>query len=118
MYGDKITDSMKRAMDETSRRRRIQMDYNEKNGITPATIKKEIREGIEKWNDAEEMVAEVVGESQKEYEIKSYLAYLKKRMETAARALEFDKAARYRDEIRRLEEKEGVAESILKPRKA
>lgn len=115
LYADKVTDSMRRAMDETSRRRKIQRDYNDQNGIKPASVQKAIREGIEKWKAAEELVAEVVGEDQKAYEIKTYLAYLKKRMEVSARALEFDKAARYRDEIRRIEEKEGTAESILKP---
>ena len=70
-----------------------------------------------KWKTAEEIVRNVVGESQKEYETKSYLSFLKTRMETAARALEFDKAARYRDEIRRIEEKEGVKESVLNKQK-
>ena len=55
----------------------------------------------------------MAGESKQEYETKSYLAFLKTRMETAARALEFDKAARYRDEIRKIEAREGIQESIL-----
>jgi excinuclease UvrABC nuclease subunit len=59
-----------------------------------------------------------VGESREEYETKNYLTFLKQRMETAARALEFDKAARYRDEIRRIEERKGIQESVLKVRKA
>lgn len=117
MYADRITDSMKRAIDETRRRRELQSTYNIKNNITPVTIRKEIREGIEKWKTAEQIVSDVVGENQKEYELKTYLAQLKKRMEAAARALEFDKAAHYRDEIRRVEEKEGLKESILKPAK-
>jgi len=113
-----MTDSMKRAIGETDRRRKIQGKFNKEHGIRPVTIIKEIREGIEKWKSAEEYVAEVVGEPKAEYELKSYLAHLKRRMEAAARALEFDKAARYRDEIRRIEEREKVGESILKPRKA
>ncbi len=113
MYADKITDAMKKAMDETSRRRNIQMAYNQEHGITPRTIQKEIREGIERWKTAEAMVSEVVGQDQKEYELHSHLAFLKNRMEAAAKALEFDKAARYRDEIRRIEQKEGVADSVL-----
>jgi excinuclease ABC subunit B len=103
MYGDKVTDSMKRAMDETTRRRKIQADYNVANKITPVSIKKEIKDGIEQWKKAEEFVHDVVHESGKEYESKNYLAFLKTRMEACARALEFDKAARYRDEIRRIE---------------
>ncbi len=103
LYGDKVTDSMKRAMDETLRRRKIQEDYNRANGITPVSIQKEIRDGIEKWKKAEEFVHDVVHESGAEYEAKNYVAFLQQRMESAARALEFDKAARYRDEIRRIE---------------
>lgn len=117
MYGDKVTDAMKKTIHETGRRREIQRKFNEEHGITPKTIQKEIKEGIEKWKTAEEIVAGVVGESKQEYETKSYLSFLKTRMESAARALEFDKAARYRDEIRRIEEKEGLRESVLTARK-
>lgn len=113
MYADKMTDAMQKAIDETSRRRKIQLEYNRKNKITPQTIQKEIRDGIERWKTAETIVAEAVGENRKEYETKSYLAFLKSRMETSAKALEFDKAARYRDEIRRIEEKEGIQDSVL-----
>lgn len=114
LYADRVTDSMKRAMDETLRRRSLQRTYNDENGIKPASVQKAIREGIEKWKAAEELVAEVVGEDQKAYEIKTYLTYLKKKMEASARALEFDKAAKYRDEIRKIEEKEGLPDSVLK----
>lgn len=114
MYADQTTNAMKKALGEMQRRREIQTDYNKKHGITPVSIKKEIKAGIEKWKKAEEFVAEVVGEEPQEYEVKSRLAFLKQRMETAARALEFDKAAYYRDEIRKIEEKEGISESILK----
>ena len=113
MYADKQTDSMKKAMTETARRRTIQHEFNQTHHITPVSIQKEIREGIEKWRTAEAFVTEVVGESRKEHETKTYLTFLKMRMEVAARALEFDKAARYRDEIRKIEAKEGIKESIL-----
>ncbi len=113
MYGDKVTDSMKRAIDETARRRKIQEEYNRVNKITPVSIKKEIKDGIEQWKKAEEFVHDVVHESGKEYEAKNYLAFLKQRMEACARALEFDKAARYRDEIRRLEGETGLKGSVL-----
>lgn len=114
MYADKMTDAIKKTMAETLRRRAIQEAYNKENDITPESVQKEIKEGIEKWRTAENLVAEAIGESQKEYELKTYLTFLKGRMEAAARALEFDKAARYRDEIRRLEAKEGLAESVLR----
>jgi excinuclease ABC subunit B len=113
MYADKMTDAMKKTMKETLRRREIQQEYNEAHGVKPQSIQKEIKEGIEKWRTAETLVAEAVGLSQKEYETRSYLAFLKSRMETAAKSLEFDKAARYRDEIRRIEAKEGIQESVL-----
>lgn len=110
MYGGKVTDSMKRAMDETARRRKIQEAYNQANKIKPQSILKEIREGIEKWKKAEDFVHDVVHESGEKYQAKNYLAFLKQRMEATARALEFDKAARYRDEIRRIESKQGNKE--------
>jgi excinuclease ABC subunit B len=117
MYADKMTDAMKKTILETSRRRQIQDEYNRAHGVTPQSVKKEIKEGIEKWRSAEALVAEVVGENAHEYEVKTYLAFLKKRMEASAHSLEFDKAARYRDEIRRVEEKEGMKDSILSPKK-
>jgi len=115
MYADKITDSMKRAIDETTRRRKIQGDYNRANNITPVTIQKEIREGIEKWKKAEEFTQTVIGEGGKDFEIKSQIAYLYSRMERASSALDFVLAAKFRDEIRKLEEKHGFGkESVLK----
>ncbi|MCM8775002.1 MAG: excinuclease ABC subunit UvrB, partial [Candidatus Omnitrophica bacterium] len=60
MYADKTTDSMKKAIAETNRRREIQTDFNIKNRITPTSIRKEIREGIEKWKSAEDFVSKVV----------------------------------------------------------
>ena len=108
MYADKVTDSMKRAIDETARRRKIQEEYNRKHGVTPTSIQKEIREGIEKYRQAEELVSEVVGEQKQEYDFKSYLAHLKERMELAARSLDFELAARLRDRIRDLEQKQGI----------
>ncbi len=120
MYGDKMTDSMKKAIRETARRRQLQAEYNHKHGITPRSIQKEIKEGIERFKQAEVFVSEVVGESREEHEFKNYIGFLKIRMESAARALEFDKAARYRDEIRRIETEKGIKESVLsvlKPKK-
>ena len=114
MYADKMSQAMDRTIRETSRRRRLQEEFNQKFKISPATIKKEIRQGIEKWRVAEELVSEVVGQDSKTHKTKEYLAFLKMRMETAARALDFDKAAKYRDEIRKVESQQGVTESILK----
>ncbi len=113
MYADRVTDSMRRAREETVRRRTLQIKHNRKEGITPQSIKKEIREGIEKYRAAEAFVSEAVGENTKEYETKTYLTYLKTRMEASSRALDFQKAARYRDEIRKIEEQNGMPASIL-----
>ena len=115
MYAGRVTDSMKKAIDETSRRRKKQAEFNEKHGITPTSIKKEIREGIERWKQAKDFVEEVVGETNKEHEIKSYLAYLYDRMLRASSALDFEKAAKFRDEIRKIEQEYGLeSESRLK----
>lgn len=113
MYADKMTDSMKRAISETERRRKIQLDFNKANGITPKTIVKEIKDGIEKWKKVEEFTHQVVGESEESYRAHSYLASLKSKMEQASAALEFDKAAYYRDKIREFEKEKGVQESVL-----
>jgi len=113
MYADRVTDSMKRAMGEMDRRRKIQLQYNADNNIKPTTIIKEIRNGIEKWKKAEDLTHQVVGESDEDYRSKSYLSSLKAKMEQAAAALEFDKAAYYRDKIREFEKEQGVTESTL-----
>ncbi len=108
MYADQITDSMRMAINETDRRRRIQAAYNQEHNVTPTSIVKAIRDGIESVRRAEDYVNEVVGESREEHEIKSYVAYLKERMERAAHALDFEKAARYRDELRKVEQEYGI----------
>ncbi len=108
MYGDRTTDSMKKAIDETGRRRKIQEEFNQKYGITPTSIQKEIRAGIEQWRKAEELVEKVTGEAEKDYEIKSYLAYLYDRMMRSSSALDFEKAARLRDEIKKVEQEHGL----------
>ena len=96
MYADKITKSMKKAIEETERRRKIQEEYNKKHGIVPKGIKKEIRE----WEFAKEK------EKPEDFEeiarIKD-IEYLKKEMEKAAKELDFERAAKIRDEIRRLQ---------------
>ena len=100
MYGDNITQSMQRAMDETSRRREIQMAYNEKHGIVPQTIKKEIRDliSITKRTESGE-VEEVSAEAMTKKERKALLKKLEKEMAEAAGALDFESAAQLRDMI-------------------
>jgi excinuclease ABC subunit B len=100
MYADTITGSMKKAIAESSRRRKIQLEYNEKNNITPRSINKAIKQGIEEWLEAEEFVCELTGEEKDEYELKRYISELEYAMELAARNLDFEKAAKIRDRIK------------------
>ncbi|MCI8341613.1 MAG: excinuclease ABC subunit UvrB [Firmicutes bacterium] len=102
MYADNITDSMRRAIDETERRRRIQKEYNELHGITPQTIKKKVFDIIQ----ATEAVAENSKfgfdkdpESMSEDELKKLIKKMDKEMKDAARDLQFEKAASLRDNI-------------------
>lgn len=104
MYADRITNSMKRAMDETERRRSIQRAHNEANGIVPRSIFKRVRDVIEATKSvvASSQYAAVRETNQKEYQGKSAIKFVKileKQMHEAAKNLEFEKAAALRDEI-------------------
>lgn len=97
MYADNITGSMRRAIDETERRRMLQMQYNTEHGIVPRTIKKDIREILEPM----ETVSPDISTDTKN--IRAQITELETLMLTAAENLEFEKAAQYRDAIKRLE---------------
>jgi excinuclease ABC subunit B len=99
MYADKTTDSMKRAMDETNRRRTIQMKHNEEHGIVPASIVKAVRDLTDSMRaSAEEKDRAAVGKMPKD-EIARLIKELEKQMKQAAQELEFEKAALLRDQI-------------------
>ncbi|MDT9026401.1 MULTISPECIES: excinuclease ABC subunit UvrB [Rossellomorea] len=103
MYADKITDSMQKALDETERRRTIQEEYNEKHGVTPTTIQKEIRDVIRATHAAEE-AGVYEGEQTKvsnmsKPERQKLIASLEVEMKEAAKALDFERAAQLRDTI-------------------
>ncbi len=101
MYADVITGSMKRAIDETERRRTIQAEYNKKNGITPKTIKKDVYDIIEATTEATQPANKT--KTLSEYEIKERtIAELTVEMKKAAELLQFELAAKLRDEISRL----------------
>lgn len=100
MYGDRITGSMQRAIDETERRRKIQEDFNEKHGITPTTIKKNIGEIIQITKKAEE---EEIEEFNRE-DIATILINMESEMYKAAEELDFERAARLRDQIKKMRE--------------
>ena len=99
MYADTVTGSMKKAISETKRRRKIQLDYNQKHGITPKGIKKAVREEIVREAEARKFITSVAKETEGEYEIRSLIADLERQMSLAARNLQFEKAARFRDDI-------------------
>ena len=102
MYADTITGSMKKAISESNRRRKIQLEFNKKNKITPKTIEKVIKEGIEDLAEAEELVVNLTGQARDEFELNKYISELEYEMELAARNLQFEKAATIRDKIKEL----------------
>lgn len=102
MYADHISKAMKAAIDECDRRRAIQLAYNQRHGITPQSIKKAIRQGIEQFSEAEELVHNVVGQSDEEGAFLGLIADMEREMELAARNLLFEKAAALRDKIKEL----------------
>ncbi|MDY4793376.1 MAG: helicase-related protein, partial [Pararoseburia sp.] len=106
MYADKITDSMRLAMDETARRRKIQQAYNEEHGITPQTIKKSVRDliSISKEVAKEEITMEKDAEEMSKDELEKHIKEIKKKMEKAAGDLNFEAAAEYRDRLIQLKE--------------
>jgi excinuclease ABC subunit B len=108
LYADKVTNSMQRAIDETDRRRLIQREYNEQHGITPETVKKNIRAGIESDAAAHRKANEAVGRDQEEqYVTAEYIQELEVEMMEAAEQLEFERAAAIRDRIRQLQDSLG-----------
>ena len=106
MYADKITDSMRLAIDETARRRKIQQAYNEEHGITPQTIKKSVRDliSISKEVAKEEITMEKDAEEMSKDELEKHIKEIKKKMEKAAGDLNFEAAAEYRDRLIQLKE--------------
>ncbi|MCX7831886.1 MAG: excinuclease ABC subunit UvrB [Actinobacteria bacterium] len=108
MYADEVTDSMKRAIDETNRRRKIQIEFNQKHGIKPRTIRKAISDILEltqyrdakrKRSEAERLITKIP-----EDEIEKAILTLEEEMYAAAAELEFERAASLRDQIKELKE--------------
>ena len=104
MYADKITDSMRVAIDETERRRKLQQAYNEEHGITPRTIQKSVRDliAISKKVAAEEMEFDKDPESMSRRELEKLIGDIQKKMKKAAAELNFEAAAEYRDKMVKL----------------
>ena len=101
MYADTITDSMREALDETNRRREIQMKYNEEHGITPQTIKKAVRDliSISRVIAKEEVRFEKDPESMTKKELEKLIGEIQKKMQKAAEDLNFEAAAELRDKM-------------------
>ena len=109
MYADKITDSMQRAIDETNRRREIQLEYNKKYGIIPQTIKKPIENNllslVASYRDLEDIVAEeMVDLGIEKKDLPKLITKLEKDMHKAAKILDFERAAEIRDQLKKLRE--------------
>ncbi|MEC9246171.1 MAG: excinuclease ABC subunit UvrB [Pseudomonadota bacterium] len=114
LYADRITGSMERAMEETNRRREKQLAYNEEHGITPASIKKNIADILDSVYERDHVRADIGGAGGRGDDLNNlvgnnlaaHLEHLEKAMRDAAADLDFEEAARLRDEIKRLKETE------------
>lgn len=112
MYADRITDSMKYAIDETNRRRKIQLEYNERMGITPASIQKAIKD------IAQELPEEQVAEEKASYDVRrkgslteviALIQEMEEEMYRAAQELNFERAAELRDEVKEIRIEMGLS---------
>jgi excinuclease ABC subunit B len=117
LYADSMTDSMKRAIDETERRRRLQAAFNKKHGITPQSIVKALGSPLVKVYDADYIDIPLVADKAAKYgaaELPRQIRKLRKEMKQAAERLEFENAAELRDRIRELEQQElALREALL-----
>jgi len=111
LYADRMTDSMKKAIDETDRRRTIQVAYNEANGITPESIVRPLDMTLVRiieadYTDLTDVEAEGLPDFKSQKELDAYIAKLESDMREAAKRFEFEKAAKLRDTIKELRTKE------------
>jgi excinuclease ABC subunit B len=110
LYADAVTDSMRRAIDETNRRRSLQEQFNREHGITPQTVKKAIQESLIEVCEADYVTIPVAAEDEEEYrtaeDLSRAVARLRREMREAAKDLEFERAAELRDRLQHLEARE------------
>ena len=102
LYADRITEAMRKAIDETNRRRARQIEFNETHGIKPQTIRKAIRSALADQLKARQVAREAIGAAEGEFDREELIADLEKRMFEAAEQLEFEEAARLRDRVEEL----------------
>jgi len=112
LYGDRVTDSMQKAIDETNRRREIQVVYNTEHDIEPETIRKAIRDGIEAQVSGSRATYSALGESETQYVTQETIRELEEEMHAAADRLDFEAAADLRDRIVALQEKAGLKTAV------
>lgn len=104
LYADRVTNSMKKAIDETNRRRKIQLAYNVTHGITPETIRKEIKRGLTDELKARKTAQEAVNLNESEFDRAELAVQIEKEMLTAAEGLDFERAAVLRDQLQELKD--------------
>ena len=113
LYADVMTDSMRRAIDETTRRRQVQMDYNEANGITPQSIIKPIDLSLIAIAEADYVTIPLESEEDtagmNAEQRSQYIGELEERMREAAKKFEFEQAAQFRDRIKALKSPDKVS---------
>ncbi|MFO0814397.1 MAG: excinuclease ABC subunit UvrB [Gemmatales bacterium] len=120
LYGDKVTDSMQKAIDETNRRREVQLQYNKDHNITPETIKKAIRQGIEEEIQARKLAESLATGGDTDEEVvdkQALLEQLQGEMLAAAEALEFEKAAALRDRMAKLRGEKVASPQVKKSKR-
>jgi excinuclease ABC subunit B len=117
MYADQVTPAMRAAIDETERRRAKQLQYNQAYGITPTSIRKAIRQGMERELRAARTAREALRASEPEYEVSELIRLLEGEMLQAAAAMEFETAAALRDRIALLRAGQGPAAGLAKGQK-
>ncbi|GAG46734.1 unnamed protein product, partial [marine sediment metagenome] len=100
MYADTITKSMQKTIDETNRRRKVQISYNKRHKITPRTVKRGIQKSLMLAREGKSIAGHVLRETALDYETQEVLYHLQREMREAAERLEFEKAAQLRDKIK------------------
>jgi len=117
LYADRVTVAMQRTIDETSRRRALQMEYNREHGITPETIKKAVFAGIEATAAAHADANAKVGRTDEtQYITEEYITELETEMLSAAESMEFERAAAIRDRISHLRDQIGKPMNAVRER--